>query len=202
MRPRTTAAGTLNGCLAVLAQTVLGLLPCSSQAQRDLKVTKQGYGTAERFRAQDTLLYPHLLPPLSQHMVFALLEPPRNLKARSIGDKCQVSLRRQGKYYRPAQRPAAASWCAHPERPPTLQNFAQAGSAHTCSIQKFLVHAVSEAAEQAMGSHHALLQILSGDGIIRIPLFHLTAEGKESHSKDAGSLLAELANTAFHLLWP
>lgn len=52
------------------------------------------------------------------------------------------------------------------------------------SIQKFLVHAVTEAAEQAIGPRHALLQILAGDGIIRIPLLYLTAEGKGSHSKN------------------
>lgn len=65
-----------------------------------------------------------------------------------------------------------------------LRTLAQADSAHTRSIQKFLVHAVTEAAEQAIGPRHALLQILAGDGIIRIPLLYLTAEGKGSHSKN------------------
>lgn len=95
------------------------------------------------------------------------------------------ALRRPGKYYRAAQRPAAASWHAPPDKtrsthPPRPPDFAQAGSAHTCSIQKFLVHTVREAAEQAIGPHHTLLQILPGDGIIRIPLLYLTAgrEGK------------------------
>lgn len=76
------------------------------------------------------------------------------------------------------------------------QNSAQAGSAHTCSIQKFLVHTVSETAEQAMGPRHAFLQFLSGDGIIRIPLLHFTAGGKGSHSKGAGNLLDAIASTA------
>lgn len=66
---------------------------------------------------------------------------------------------------------------------PRPQNFAQADSGHTCGIQKFLVHTVREAAEQAMGPHHTLLQILSGDGVIRIPLFHLTAGSKRQPLK-------------------
>lgn len=73
----------------------------------------------------------------------------------------------------------------------------QTMSAHTCSIQKFLVHTVSEAAEQALGPRHTLLQILAGDGVVRTPLLHLTAEGKGSHSSHA-----QLATTAFQLLWP
>lgn len=83
-----------------------------------------------------------------------------------------------------------------PDDPLPPQNFAQDSSGHTCSIQKFLVHTVSEAAEQAMGPHHTFLQILSGDGIIRVPLLHLTAEGKGGHSKDAGGLLGPIACTA------
>lgn len=54
------------------------------------------------------------------------------------------------------------------------------------SIQKFLVHAVTEAAEQAIGPRHALLQILAGDGIIRIPLLYLTVCGLGERSPALG----------------
>lgn len=135
-------------------------------------------------------------------MVFALLEPPRNLKARSGTSARWRSEDREKTIDQLKGQLQQAGELTRQAPSPTPQNFAQAGSAHTCSIQEFLVHSVSETAEQAMGSHYALLQILSGDGIIRIPLLHLTAEGKESHSEDVGSLLAELANTAFHLLCP
>lgn len=51
-------------------------------------------------------------------------------------------------------------------------------STHTCSVQELLVYAVREEAEQAMGPSHSLFQVLSGNGLIRIPLLHLTAEDK------------------------
>lgn len=181
---------------------MLGPLPCSPQAQRDLKVTKQGYGTAERFRAQDTLLHPLSPTPTQATHGLCPLGASQELKSQLGTSARWRSEDRENTIDQLKGQLQQACVLTRQAPSPTPQNFAQAGSAHTCSIQEFLVHAVSEAAEQAMGSHHTLLQILSGDGIIRIPLLHLTAEGKESHSEDAGSLLTELANTAFHLLCP
>lgn len=59
-----------------------------------------------------------------------------------------------------------------------------------------------------MGPYHTSLQFLSGNGRIRIPLFHFTAEGREATQrlqgaslKDAWSLpgaTAQPAKMAFH----
>lgn len=137
-----------------------------------------------------TTLQP-LLPP-RYHMVFALLEPPRILPTRS-GTTCvkwNYCWGRPQKTGKILQTSSKASYSRLVCSPGTtlLRTLAQADSAHTRSIQKFLVHTVTEAAEQAIGPHHALLQILAGDGIIRIPLLYLTAEGKGSHSKNVGNL--------------
>ena len=60
-------------------------------------------------------------------------------------------------------------------------------SAHTCGVQELLIYAVREEAEQAMGPGHAPFQVLAGDGLIGIPLLHLTAEGKGKTAQKCGS---------------
>lgn len=59
--------------------------------------------------------------------------------------------------------------------------------AHTCSVQELLVYAVREEAEQAMRPGHAPFQVLTGDGLIGIPLLHLTAKGKGKPTQKWGS---------------
>lgn len=72
-----------------------------------------------------------------------------------------------------------------PEAQATLESPAH--PARTCGIQDPLVHTVGEEAEQAVGPRHTSLQLLDGDGLIRVPLLHLTAAGKGRPSREAGA---------------
>lgn len=154
--------------------------------------------------------------PLMNHVVYARLEPLQNLQAR-WGTMCArwsyrwESPRKNRKNTRDSSKAGQLLEADVLTGQGAPQNSAQEASAHTCSIQKFLIHTVREAAEQAMRPHHTSLQFLSGDGLIRSPLFHFTAEGREATQRPQGASLkdarslpdatAQPAKMAFHPLW-
>lgn len=187
--------------------------PLSHTQNRDPKVTKKAMAQQE---GSEPMALSSTPTPLMNHVLYALLEPLQNLQARR-GTMCArwsyrwESPRKNRENTRDSSKAGQLLKAEVLTGQDAPQNSAQETSAHTCSIQKFLIHTVGEAAEQAMCPHHTSLQFLSGDGLIRSPLFHFTAEGREATQrlqgaslKDARSLLdatAQPTKMAFHPLW-